>query len=367
MRIVHVNTERGFSGGEVQVFLLMEGLRRRGVDQLLVVPPGSAASRAARQRGFAVHELPMRHNLDLWSVVRLSGVLRGASIAHLHTGRAAWLGSLAAALVGIPRVVTRRMDRKVRRGLRTRFVYGDGARAIVAISSAVARLIAKGGVDPARIQVIPSAMDEDRIRVVAGREATRRSLQLVQGHSVLLVTASLMHRKGIDVLIRAVAELEEPMVVLLVAGEGPERPALEVLAMQLGVADQVKFLGQRNDPGDLLAACDVFVLPSRAEGLGNAAMEALGAQRPVVATRVGGLGELVVDGECGLLVDPEDVSGLAGALRRLLRDPELATRLSAGGTKRLNQGFRPDQMVEAYHRIYERIRSDMVEIPSVHA
>ncbi len=168
----------------------------------------------------------------------------------------------------------------------------------------------------------------------------------------MLTLAQLMHRKGIDVLLRALAQLRDPDLVLLVAGDGPEAPALRRLTAELFLTDAVRFLGRRQDTGDLLAACDLFVLPSRQEGLGVAALEALGAARPVVATRVGGLGALIVDGVCGLLVPPDDVAALAAAIARLRGDQALRLRLAAAGPLRIDQGFRPEHYVERHLQVY---------------
>jgi glycosyltransferase involved in cell wall biosynthesis len=117
----------------------------------------------------------------------------------------------------------------------------------------------------------------------------------------------------------------------------------------------VRFLGVRDDIGDLLAAADVVVLPSRREGLGNAALEAMGAGRAVVASAVGGLGEAVVDGRTGLLVPAEDAPALAAALERVVRDPDLRNRLAAEGPRRIAEGFLPEQMVSAYERLYQDV------------
>lgn len=350
--MVHVDTERGFSGGEVQVFLLMEGLRARGVAQVLVVPPGSDSARIGRDRGFEVCEIGLRHQLDLAGVYRLARRIRGASLVHLHTGRAAWLGTIAARLVGCPAVITRRMDRRVKRDLRTWFAYRRVARAVVAISPSVARLLEQGGVQPERITTIPDALDPARMRAAVGREGTREKLAIALDEFVLLTLAQLMHRKGIDVLLRAVQRLNDPGLVCLIAGDGPEKAALQQLAVELGIAGQVRFLGRRNDAGDLLAACDVFCLASRAEGMGVAALEALGAARPVVASRVGGLGELIVEGRSGLLVPPESVEALANALTRLRGDESLCERLAAAGPLRVDQGFRPEHYVDRHLELY---------------
>ena len=353
--VVHVNTERGFSGGEVQVFLLMEGLRSAGVPQLLVAPRDSESLRIANARGFETAAIGLRHAFDLPGVLRLARHLRSAALVHLHTGRAAWLGSLAARQARCPAVITRRMERRVKRGLRTRFAYTRTARAVIAISPAVRECLVAGGVPAAAIEVIPDALDPQRIAVRAGRDATRSALGAGGGAFVVLCVAQLMHRKGIDVLLRAAASLRDPRLVLAVAGDGPEANSLRELAAELQLGDAVRWLGRRTDVGDLLAACDLFVLPSRAEGLGVAALEALGAARPVIATRVGGLADLIADGASGLLVPPEDPRSLAEAIARLRDDASLRERLAAAGPRRVDAGYRPEQYVGRHVELYRRV------------
>lgn len=353
--VVHVNTERGFSGGEVQVFLLMEGLRAQGVPQLLVAPRHSESVRFARERGFDVAELGLSHPFDLVGVWQLAAKLRGACLVHLHTGRAAWLGSLAARKARCPAVITRRMERRVKRGWRTRFSYCSTARAVIAISPAVRDCLVAGGVPAAAIEIVPDALDPQRVVAHGERDAVRKALGVPEPALLVLAVAQLMHRKGIDVLLAAAARLGDPRLVFAIAGEGPEARALRQLADQLKLGDAVLWLGRRQDVGDLLAACDVFVLPSRAEGLGVAALEALGAARPVVATRVGGLADLIVDGESGLLVPPEDVAALAAAIARMRDDAALRERIAAAGPGRVDAGYRPEQYVARHLQIYRRV------------
>ncbi len=382
--IAHVDAETGFSGGEVQVFLLMEGLRARGYRSVLVSPPGSRAGERARDRGFETHAVRMRGDLDIGAVVEMSRVLReiAPDIVHLHTGRATWLGGLAARAAEMPAITTRRMDRRVSRSWRTRLVYGRLVRCAVAISPAVRDCLERGGVEPARILVVPSAIDPARVVVARGRDAVRAELGASAAQFVLLALASLVPRKGIDVLLDALGQLgpggqvgardrsaaherlgaqNEPVarsavgaqrvdVVAWIAGDGPERAQLEAHAQRLGV--RVAFLGRREDPGDLLAGCDALVLPARREGLGVSALEAMAASRPVIASRVGGLAEAVVHERTGLLVPPDDAGALAEAIQRLASDRDLAHRLGAAGPARVAEGFLPEQMVSAYTEIY---------------
>jgi glycosyltransferase involved in cell wall biosynthesis len=172
---------------------------------------------------------------------------------------------------------------------------------------------------------------------------------------VLLVLASLIRRKGIDVLLDALASERNPGIVLWIAGEGPERAALEAQAERLGLAARARFLGRREDAADLLAACDVYVLPSRREGLGVSALEAMAARRPVIATRVGGLADAVADERTGILVPPEDAAELARAIARVAADPALRLRLGEAGPARLGEGFLASQMVGAYEKLYRTV------------
>jgi glycosyltransferase involved in cell wall biosynthesis len=356
LSVAHVTAERGFSGGEVQVFLLMEGLRKRGHRNLLLCPPGSRSEREAQSRGLEVAAVRARHHWSPRGVTSIARRLREAApdLVHLHSGRATWLGGIAAWWCGIPGLTTRRMDRKLKSSWRTRFVYGSAVCRAVAISEAVARRLAAAGVREEIIRIVPSAVEPDRIHPQKARHAVRRSLDAEPDTACLLVAAALVRRKGIDVLLDALARLAEDELfpTLWIAGEGPERATLERLARHRGIASQVRFLGQRDDVADLLAACDIFVLPSRHEGLGVAALEAMALARPVVASRVGGLGEAVLHQGTGLLVPPDDAPALQAALARLLREPALRERLGAAGPARVAQRYHAEAMVEAYERLY---------------
>ncbi len=146
----------------------------------------------------------------------------------------------------------------------------------------------------------------------------------------LLALGRLHANKGFDVLLRALARLPAPMHLVL-AGEGPERAALRRLAGELGVAERVAFLGWRQDVGALLAACELFVCPSRHEPLGNVVLEAWSAARPLVAAAAQGPSELIEHGRTGLLVPVEDAAALAEAVAALLGDPARAAALAAAG------------------------------------
>jgi glycosyltransferase involved in cell wall biosynthesis len=362
LTIAHVDAERGFSGGEVQVFLLMEGLRRRGHRSVLVCPPASRGQGEARSRGFEVIPVRLANELDVVSVARLRKELARLSpdLVHLHTGRATWLGGLAARLAEIPSITTRRMDREVKRNWRTRLVYGQLVERAVAISPAVEACMHKGGVPREKITTIHSAVDPAALAPKVDRASVRRALGASDAELVLCAAASLVARKGLDVLIDALAILTERgrTPTAWIAGEGPARRELEEQCARASLDERVVFLGARRDVPDLIAAADVFVHPAHREGLGIAALEAMALSRPVVASRVGGLAESVVDGRTGLLVPPGDARALADALERVITDASLRASLGAAGPARVAEGFLAEQMVETYERLYRDVLAE---------
>lgn len=359
LRILHVDAETGFSGGEVQVFLLLEGLRARGHVNVLAAPPASAATSRATALGFDVAPVRMASDLDLAAVRRLRRVIaeRTPDLVHLHTGRATWLGGLAARGKGVPAITTRRMDREVKRNWRTRLVYGSLVQRAVAISTPVRECLERGGVPAEKLALVHSAVDPAALAPRRPRTDVRRELDTAADALVLLTLASLVQRKGLDVLLDALGSLTARGVrpVAWIAGDGEERAALEQRARELGLGPRVRFLGRRADAPELLGACDVFVLPARREGLGVSALEALAAGRAVVASRVGGLAEVVIDGECGLSVPPGDPAALAHALERVLSDAVLRERLAAAGPARVASGFLAEQMVASYEKLYRDV------------
>ncbi len=344
------------------MFLLIGGLARRGHGNLLFCRSHSRVSEEARRRRVSVQEVRMRNDLDAPAVVALARGFRRQRIdlVHLHTGRATWLGGLAARLVGLPAISTRRMDRRVKRNWRTRLTFGALVQRVVAISPGVAACLADGGVRRERVEVIYSAVDPALLRAVKGRSGTRTALGAGSDDSVLLVLAALVQRKGHDVLLDALALIapDFPRAILWIAGEGPQRALVEEQARRHGLSDRVRLLGRREDVADLLAACDVLVLPSRREGLGIAALEAMAAGRPVVGSAVGGLQHAVVHERTGLLVPPEDSPMLAAALRRVLCDDDLRQRLGAAGPGRVAEGFLAEQMVASYDELYRTVLAE---------
>ncbi len=362
MRIVHVNGEKGFSGGEVQMFHLMEYLREQGDECLLVGREGGAALEEARSRGFAAHSLPMRSSLDLAAIFALRRLFRSLApqVLHFHTSRAHVLGAWAAlGLPGTVRVATRRMDYPLRRDPVTRFLYGGALDGVVAISQAVRAEVLRLGIPQEKVFLVPSGVEAGRFRPLleAGPEEKRaaRSALGLPEEGLFAGSAATHHpRKGLDVLLEAAALLKEKgrEFFLLLAGTGPAGEELKKQAREAGLGERVFFPGRVAPSERIYAVLDVFCLPSRKEGLGVAALEAMASGLPVLASRVGGLAESVLDGETGILVPPGDPAALAEGLDRLLADGELRRRMGRAGAARVAESYTARAMGEGNRRIY---------------
>ena len=198
------------------------------------------------------------------------------------------------------------------------------------------------------IEVISNFVDTS---LYAPREGERRP--------IIVHNSNFRALKRVDDVVRVFAEVRRTRECeLVLIGDGPERPRIEQLVEELGLRPWVSFLGERLDFVDVLAAARVFLLPSQSESFGLAALEALSCGVPVVATNVGGLPEVVADGECGFLAPLGDVSRLASAVGRLLDDDALHARMSRAARARAEKQFRLAPMVDRYEASYRRLLGD---------
>ena len=233
------------------------------------------------------------------------------------------------------------------------------AEAVTTVSAAVAEsLVRDYGVDRARVRVVPNGaelLDEDAEQPAARRVREQFGAGVLR--PLWVCAGRLEHQKGQDVLLEALAEVRRRGLefVAVLAGEGSLRGALEERVRSLGLGANVRFLGQVEDLGPLLAAADAVVLPSRWEGMPLVLLEALVRARPVVASAVGGVTEVVTDGEHARLVPPEDPRALAGALEDFHRHPDPALRLGRRAAARVRESFTWPRVVEAFESVYDEV------------
>ncbi|MCO5166777.1 MAG: glycosyltransferase [Planctomycetes bacterium] len=365
-RVLHLNTEPTWRGGEQQVLYLLEGLRARGVPSLLVAQPGGPMLERARARGLPARALRMRGEADLLAALHLHHLLRAGrfEVVHAHTSHAHTLGAIAAALFGRRRpkvVVSRRVDFSIYRrsffglnGLK----YRHGVDLYVTVSEAIRQVLLGDGVPAERVECVHSGIDVAKIDAAPDRrDALRAELGVPPDHALIANVAHMADHKGQRYLVEAMPAIlaARPRTVCAIVGDGELKGELEALAARLGVTGQLRFPGFREDVPSLLKALDVFVMPSHMEGLGTSVLDAMAAGAPVVGTRAGGMPESIEDGVTGLLCPVRDAAALAAAVLRLLDDPALGGRLAAAARARVVERFSTDAMVEGTIRAYQRL------------
>lgn len=332
--IAHVNLARGYRGGERQTELLIRELARRGFAQRLVARTGEPLIvRLADQPG--LDRRPVR------GIVSAARALRGSTLAHAHEGRCVQATALARWFAGVPYVITRREVRPLGRNPATRRIYAS-ASALVGLSSSIADALAEytPGATP---RIIPSAVtpaNPDRARVRALR--TRFGPAPIVGH----VGALVGRHKGQPLLIEVARE--RPGVQFVLVGGGPDEG--EFRAQAEGLAN-VHFTGHVDDVVNHLASFDLFAFPSLWEGLGSTLLDAMALELPIVASRTGGIPDIIRDGENGLLVPPGDADALGAAIDRLLDDAALQERFAANNRVAIDD-FSVARMGERYAALY---------------
>ena len=361
---LHVNTEPTWRGGEQQTLYLLEGLRQRGHPVTLCAQSGAPLVERARQAGIDVLAMRMRGEADPIAIARLSRIMRNRrpAVVHCHTSHAHTLVAAAVRLLGRrirPRtLLSRRVDFSIYRhsffglnGFKYRLVDR-----IVAISERIRDVLLEDGLDPSRIDVVHSGIEPARFTSATPRDL-RQEFGLPAGTKIIVNVAHFADHKGQRFLVEAMPEIlrECPDTALLLVGDGELRPSLQILANELGVAERVLFPGFRQDIPEILRGGDLYAMPSHLEGLGTSVLDALACGLPVVATRAGGIPEMISDEENGLLVPPKDSSALARAFVRLLKDPAEAARYAEAGPKTVASRYTVDHMVEGNLRIYERL------------
>jgi glycosyltransferase involved in cell wall biosynthesis len=326
IRVLHVASGREWRGGERQVWFLTRALAQQPVDQALLTSRGSELARRASAAGVRVIEVDWDMGLDPRALYGIICERRAnPALVHAHDGHALRLALWSGAN---PVVATRRVAFPVRAG----GTWTKVAR-VIAISRAVEAALVHGGVAPDRIVVIPDGIP---VREVAGAIPSR--VRTEQGWPVeaplVACIAALTPEKGHHTLIDAAALLAArmPEVRWALAGEGPGRARLEQHVATAGLAERVTFLGHIDHVDPLIAEATVVVSAATSEGLGSTLLDAMALGRPIVATAVGGVPELLASGS-GALVPNGDAAALAREIERVLRDPAVATAMAATGRR----------------------------------
>lgn len=368
LKVMLISATDHVSGPAKGIFQLMESIDGSVLDFHLYTfqlsnHQETLFHQAARDRAIQVHHLVQR-NRNYLSLVRqtLKAVREGGfDIVQTHGFKPTFLGFFARLLCGVKWICF--MHGTTGENLKVAFynvvdnVLQLRADRTVVVSGAQRRKVL-GGENTTRVVVLHNAVD---IHCPVARSTDAPPLRTLLGlpteSKILLTMGRFSPEKGMDVLIDAFSllkgQVEEAHLVLL--GDGQERLALEGRTQAVGLEPCIHFIGFTETPGDFLAEADVFVLPSRSEGLPNAVLEAMALGIPVVATEVGGVPEVIEDGVSGHLVPPNQPEALAQGLAEVLSDPDLRQRFVREGRRRVEESFSIEARISGLKRIYEEV------------
>ncbi len=359
IRVLHVDTERGWRGGERQALWLARELADRGHASVVAARRGEPMAARAADAGLPVVDCAPATELDPRAAWRLRREIltRRIDVVHAHTAHAVAVGAMATIGTRAALVVSRRVDFPLRANAGTRWKYGRAA-VIVAVSNAVAEVLVAGGVARERIVVVPDGVDLRRAVEPASSD-TLAACGVAPNSPLVVQVAQLVGHKDPVNFVRAMAYANRvaPGLQALLVGDGPLRDAVVGEVARLGLGDVVRVVGYRTDADALLAAATVACLSSREEGMGSVLLDAMAFGRPIAATRAGGIPEVVIDEETGLLAERENPEALGAAIVRLVTDRALAARFGEAGRRRVRE-FSVERMTDRMIEVYERVTAD---------
>ena len=356
--VAHIELGAHLYGGAQQVLYLLGELSRTEVRSVLICPERSAVGDAAQAAGIDVAAIPYRGDLDWRATNRIREILtqHRVDLVHVHSRRGAdiW-GGLAARKLGLPCVLSRRVDNHERAwAVATKYRLYDH---VIAISEGIRDVLIADGLPPGKVSCVRSAVDWERFQQPADKAGLVSRFDLPEDATVMGIAAQLIPRKGHDVLLEALSDLVSrwPNLQVLVMGKGPSESAIREQIHTLDLSRHVQLVGFVEDLEHVLPSLDFLVHPARTEGLGVVLLQAASAGIAVIACDAGGMPEAVMDQETGLLVPPGDIDALTTAIERLLSEPERAEAFGARGRERMLASFSISAMSQGNVSVYRAV------------
>jgi len=360
---LHIDTARTWRGGQNQVLLTVNGLREIGQRAALVAhPDGELRKRAAE--GLELIPLAPKSEMDLTAAWRLNRVIKQLrpDVIHAHDAHGVAMASLALSLgaagahgVEPPLVVSRRVDFHLRGNSFSRWKHRQ-VDCFIAASEAIRQMLIADGVPEARTVTVHEGIDVEHV-LAAPPVDVHQAFFLPHGAPVVGNVAALVPHKGQRHLVEAahLVVRKMPDVRFVILGEGELREALERLVKDYHLEKHVLLPGFRTDVLGCLKRFDLFVMSSVTEGLGTSLLDAMACARPIVATRAGGIPEVVEEDVTGLLVPPRDHVALADAIVALVGDEPRRRRMGEAGFARVNEKFTVERMIAGTAAVYANV------------
>ncbi len=360
---LHIDTARTWRGGQNQVLLTVNGLLAIGQRAALVAHPGGELRRRAEE-GLELIPLAPRSEMDLSAAWRLARVVQRLKpdVIHAHDPHGVAMASLALSFAAASShrhspalVASRRVDFHLKGNSFSRWKHRQ-VDCFIAASEAIRRMLVADGVPEDKAVTVHEGIDVDHV-VAAPAVNVHEAFWLPHGAPVVGNVAALVPHKGQRHLVEAARRVVQrvPDARFVILGEGELRETLERLVREYHLEKHVLLPGFRTDVLGCIKGFDLFTLTSLTEGLGTSLLDAMACARPIVATRAGGIPEVVEDRVNGLLVAPRHDEELAAAIVELLNDPGLRSRMGEAGFRRVSERFTLEQMVAGTAAVYSRV------------
>lgn len=347
MKILHVMAGGEAGGAEMAYVDLCIAQKQAGIDIIAACRPNKQRNALLREAGIPVHEFPFRKWFDFKTQTGLRRLVKQEkpAIAQCWMSRAAAL--MPASSPSLPSFV-----KIARLGGYYDLKYYKSVHHFIGNTPDIRRwLIEDCHVDAGRVTHINNFAELEPIRT----PVTKADCDTAGDAFVFLAMARLHPVKGLDTGLRAMTQV--PGAVLWIAGDGPDKDTLQTLAAELGIAGRVRFLGWRTDRSALLDACDAVLFPSRYEPFGGTFAQAWAARRPLVTTASQGPKQYVTGGENAMMVDIDDIDGLAAAMRAVMHDSALRDKIVENGYAEFQKQFTKTAVLEAYNTLYQKLAS----------
>ena len=367
LTILHTEASKGWGGQEIRIF--QESLRfaELGHRVLIACHEGSGLARKAEEVGLQVRIIPMRFACDPAAIYKFYRLIKTekVDIIHTHSSKDSWIAGTAGRISQTPVVRSRHLSTPVRQSLMAAFVYSHLCDIIITSGMHIREaLITKNKIDPDRIVSIPAGVDTKKYDINIKGDNIRAEFGLIGSYPVVGSVAILRRWKGHHFILEAVPRIISafPDAKFLITGDGPQWDNLNMKIRELGIEKHVIMTGFRNDISEIMSALDIFILPSTAsEATSQVIPQALSMGKPVIATNVGGLPEIIEDGVTGLLIPPGDPDAIAGAVLRMAEHKEEAQKMAVKGRDKILKDFTFQGMIDrtagVYYDVLEKRRS----------
>lgn len=341
MKILHVDTEMTWRGGQQQAVYLYQGMLEKGVDCGFVCRPGSSLGDYFQRESLAHHTINFRGEADIPSGLKLALHAKrgGYDVLYLHSAHALGWGWLARLFCpSLKLIAARRVDFPIRKNLFSKVKYNSADR-VVAISENIRRVLVGDGIDPGKIRVIHSGIDPQKFSNIEPDKDFRKRWGIPGDATLVGTVAALAGHKDYPNLLRAAALALKSSsgLYFMAVGGGKLMAGMKALTHELGLDGRFIFTGHEKDVGQFLKSFDIFVLASKKEGLGTSVLDAMSVGLPVIGTTAGGIGEMIGDGECGLLVPSQDPEQLAKAILKLASEASLRKKFAEAARTRAQE------------------------------